>query len=675
MSLAPTAPPPTSPSESPEARVRRLAKEIEVLGSRGLPPQEYFQVFLEKVVLAVGSPAGAVWLMDQGKCHLSCEIRMKTTGFNDNPDAMKLQRQLLAEAAENGQSRLIHPNDELQEPLPKKHLIILTGLRVHGSCAGFVEIFHREDIPTSARTGYLHFVEQMTGFASMYLERKPGREQDKTKGEFDEELARFGLQLQRSLRIRDVATVAANDGRLLSDCDRVSVVIQRGRKIQVKAISGQQTVHRRANLVKTMIQLSREIIRSGVAVKYTGETDSFSPQVKDRLAAFVQETGARMVFVVPMRIPVPLVASDRQEQRPSQPGKVFGCLVLEKFHESEPGQALTDRLDWMTRYCAAALHNAATYQSLFLLPLWQLLGKLGDWLYGRRLLKTLAAVAVIAAATSALVFVETDFRIEADGRSMPVVRREIFVPYDGEVVDVLVSSGERVAEGQLLVRLRNNELRSELIATESQRDEKRNLLAALLAERDEVIRGPLGERGHRIDGELGKTRAELKGLERRLQALDERERQLNVTSPIAGVVSTFEVDQLLRHRPVRRGEILMEVMDDAGPWQLELDVSADRTGHLFQARKSASDPLPIEYLLVTSPERTHSAQLTEVGSRVETSQNNLPVVEVLASLDADPQMQRRIGAEVRAKIHCGRKSLGYALFGDVIEFVQKYLWF
>jgi hypothetical protein len=35
----------------------------------------------------------------------------------------------------------------------------------------------------------------------------------------------------------------------------------------------------------------------------------------------------------------------------------------------------------------------------------------------------------------------------------------------------------------------------------------------------------------------------------------------------------------------------------------------------------------------------------------------------------------RIGAEVRAKISCSDRSLGYVLFGDVIEFIQKRLLF
>ena len=114
-------------------------------------------------------------------------------------------------------------------------------------------------------------------------------------------------------------------------------------------------------------------------------------------------------------------------------------------------------------------------------------------------------------------------------------------------------------------------------------------------------------------------------------------------------------------------------MDDTGPWQLELNVAEHRTGHLFRAQDVTADPLPIEYLLVTAPERTYLALLKEVGSRVVTS-DNTPVVEVLASPGDDQALSRRIGAEVRARIHCGRKSIGYVLFGDVIEFVQKYFW-
>ena len=661
-------------ANSPQQRVQNFAREMEQLASGGLPPRQFFVQFLEKLTTAVAAQAGAVWLLEEDRFQLCCDVRLLATGILESVVTRSFHQLLLGEVASSGQARTAHTDDEPQAGISGRHLLVLAPLRANGSCRGVVEVFLRPDVPAAARAGYLQFAEQMAGYASKYLERAEAPLPAVSGGKLDDELARFGLQLQRSLLVHDVAAVAANDGRMLVGCDRASVILQRGRKIEVHAVSGQESVNPRANLVKSMICLSREVIQSGVAVKYTGTTDSFPPQVKERLADFVQESGARLVFVTPLRAPTPLADPESNDHRPQQPGRVFGCLMLEQFSQSEPTRELTGRIELLSAYAAAALHNAQTHQAVFLLPLWRAMGRAADWLHGRKLLKTLMALALAAAAICLLAFVKIDFRVEGNGRLMPVLRREIFVPYDGEVIDVLVASGARVEAGQLLVRLRNNELRSELIASESQREEKRKLLAALQAERDEAIRGPTGERGNRVEGELAKTMAELRGLERQLQALRDRERLLNVTSPIAGVVSTFEVEHVLRHRPVRRGEILLEVMDDTGPWQLELNVAEHRTGHLFRAHAATTEPLPIEFLLVTAPEQTLRASLKEVGTRVVTSVDNRPVVEVLASLDNDQNLTRRIGAEVRAKLNCGRRSVGYVLFGDVIEFVQKYFW-
>ena len=49
------------------------------------------------------------------------------------------------------------------------------------------------------------------------------------------------------------------------------------------------------------------------------------------------------------------------------------------------------------------------------------------------------------------------------------------------------------------------------------------------------------------------------------------------------------------------------------------------------------------------------------------------VVRVFGAIDGR-EFEHRIGADVRAKIHCGEKSLGYVLFGDVIEFLYQRFW-
>lgn len=671
MPKAPIPPMPATPADSLQQQVRALALEVEKLAASSLPPEKFFPLFLDRLVKAIAATAGAVWMLKDGKFQLNCAIRLKSTGIPDNVEIQRYHHRLLSDISANCQTRFIHTDDVADPKFPRPHLLILTALMCDDRCVGVVEIFQRPNTPASARPGYMQYIEQMAGYASLYLQKLESAVTQPTASPFNDELGRFGLQLQRSMRVQDVAAVVANDGRLLVGCDRLTVITQRGRAIRALAVSGQESIHHRSNLIKSQTRLAQQVILSGVPIKYSGNADDFPPQVRDCLADFVQESGARLVFVVPLLPPASLAPGDPKSAKRPRP---FGCLVLERFDDSEPTAQMRDRLDWLTAYSAASLHNARAHQSLFLLPLWRALGNASEWLHGRKLVQLVLATLLIAVAWYIMMFVNMDFRIDSTGRLMPAVRREVFVPYDGDVVDVLVSSGERVRAGQLLVKLRNNELKSEQVAIESQYEEKVKLQSALTAERDELSKGPTSDRLHRIEGELARTAAELRGLDRRRGVLADRVRQLDITSPIDGVVSTFEVDQLLRYRPVRRGEILLEVMDDNGPWQLELDVDQHRSGHMLRAQAESKEPLPIEFLQVTSPEQTYHASLKDVGTRVVAADANRSVVELLGTLDDNQPLTRRIGAEVRARIHCGRKSVGQVLFGDVIEFVQKYLW-
>jgi hypothetical protein len=147
-------------------------------------------------------------------------------------------------------------------------------------------------------------------------------------------------------------------------------------------------------------------------------------------------------------------------------------------------------------------------------------------------------------------------------------------------------------------------------------------------------------------------------------------------------VATFRVDQLLAHRPVRRGDLLIEVMETDGPWRLELDVPEQRLGRLARAveetrRAAPNDPASgpvVDFVLATTPDRKWQARLENIASRADLSETDGAIVEVTALLPADQVPERRIGADVTARIHCGPSKLGYVLFGDVIDYVRKRIW-
>jgi len=67
--------------------------------------------------------------------------------------------------------------------------------------------------------------------------------------------------------------------------------------------------------------------------------------------------------------------------------------------------------------------------------------------------------------------------------------------------------------------------------------------------------------------------------------------------------------------------------------------------------------------------------LTEIGTRTNESQKEgSTIVELYVDINPNDLPARHIGAEVTAKIHCGKRSLGYVLFGDVWEFIIRKVW-
>jgi multidrug efflux pump subunit AcrA (membrane-fusion protein) len=388
-------------------------------------------------------------------------------------------------------------------------------------------------------------------------------------------------------------------------------------------------------------------------------------------------------MIVPLFPSDPLI--DNQADKPLSEKKAvkrkvpLGALIVEQVAESRPKAGMTDRIKLVSEHTAAALSNALVHQRLFLLPLWRLLGETLERLRGRTLLKVSAAMLAATALVLTLALFPYEYRVEGKGRLMPVVQQQIFAPWEGQVLQVFVKSGDQVQPGDKLVQLWNEDLQARLVEAQNKYNEQRQLVGALLAEHDEASKKGLRDEEIRIDGKIAQARIEIVGAETQVKILKEQVDKLTVRSPIAGQIPTFQVEQLLINRPVQRGEVLMEVMDVTKPWRLELQVPEYRLGHMLHGQEVlAKHELPVEFVLATATESTFDGEIQEISTRSDINEEG-SVVEVHAALT--PEMltklgdKLRIGAEVRAKIHCGPRSLGYVLFGDVVEFVQTRLWF
>jgi hypothetical protein len=118
-----------------------------------------------------------------------------------------------------------------------------------------------------------------------------------------------------------------------------------------------------------------------------------------------------------------------------------------------------------------------------------------------------------------------------------------------------------------------------------------------------------------------------------------------------------------------------------GPWEIELYIPEDNLGHVREGlHRSPDGTVTVDVLLTSRPDQVFRARLAKSGLGGETLVRNNAVVvparveiidtELLGQLDTLP-----VGVELRARIHCGNRPLGYVLFCDLMEFFFEHVWF
>jgi hypothetical protein len=678
-------------------RVMQLAREIEQMSGQDLAPPLFFQEFLVRVVTAIGARAGAVWLVDESnRLGLTAQVNLEQTGLRERPGALALNEKLIVDVLQTGEARTLTHGGEAQ--LPTEHVLVLSALHKEKKCVGVVELFQRPDVPIKAQSGYMQFLEQMCGYGSRFIEgkrRNPGDQAD-LKNQFWTDFEQFSLRIQRSLVEQEVADAAASDARSLLGADRVSVVTRKGRSVRVRAVSGQSSVNPRANLIAAMNKLASRVIDMGETLTYTGKVDGLAPQIEEPLAAFVQESGSRMVMMVPTFETEDMVRKQGEEadrDRKKKRIKATGCIVIEQIAESEPLPQLEQRAELIADHVGAALWNARQHGRIFGLSIWKLMGTALEWFKGRKLMITTAVLAVIAVVAAALSLIKLDYPVTAEGKLMPIEQHAVFATWDGVITrdGLKVNGDEEVKKGQILVVLENDELEGQI---EEAKASVRKYEQLVIGKRAEIVQSELNiprmsdEEKPQSLANIERMRVEQRGIEGDLEIarqqvlnLENRKKEkLTIYAQADGRIPNFQLRQLLEDRPVRQGDHLFDIMNDNGAWQMELLLQEKRMGHILRAQREAtatnkSIELPGRFTMATQPDAKFECHLTKVATRSTTDTELGTVFELNAVANEGQTLpEKRIGAEVTVKIYCGQSTLFYWCFGDVVDTAQKWLW-
>jgi hypothetical protein len=168
-----------------------------------------------------------------------------------------------------------------------------------------------------------------------------------------------------------------------------------------------------------------------------------------------------------------------------------------------------------------------------------------------------------------------------------------------------------------------------------------------------------------------------------LRLLMKKKEKLNVLSPMDGRIITWNVESRLGgNRPVSKGEELLEVADLTSPWELEVSMPESRMGHIAKAQTEAAKEgrkLPVEFILALNPHNTLHGLVEEVDWSAEARGEDGNTVRIRVSCDQDQLRQvvaePRINNTATAKIHCGKRAIGYVWLHDLVDFIRAKILF
>ena len=633
--------------------------EIAGLAESDLPANEFHGRVLERLASLLSAAGGMIWrFQGHDRPELDCQLNLGEALGGDRQE-LERHEQLATATRDAGEPRQVPPayrDGQLANASP--WCVLLCPVAVKGVVELVIELLLRPDGRAAALEGYLRIIRT----AGELVEQHHRRQAAKTSQERATELRSlldFQTRIHEHLELNQTAAAIANESRRTLACDRVTVLANRGGKPRVIAISGVDDFDRRSGVVKQLEGLAAAIAGTTEPLSFPDGEDQLPTQLAEQLQAFVEESNARGLLLIPLPS-----AEASKSGAPSS-----GWLSVEKF-----GGVLSERERQRARQLASiaapALENALRYESIPFRKMLEGFAAAVGFGGKRRFLIALGVTLAAFAIVAALCLIPADLTIEGRGQLMPERRQHLFAPSDGTVVELASAAGEPVTAGQVCVRLHSPQLDialSELIG------KQRTVQEELQAAETEALRGDAESNSrqsrHQLTARAQQLKEELRGLEAQLAVVREQLASLEIKSPLAGVMITWDAERQLPSRPVKKGDLLLTVADVSGPWELMLEVADREAGHVLEAHERQAK-LEVAYQIGTDPGAVRQATIKFISPASELSARSEPIVRMSAVLNGEPPAGLRPGASVVARIHCGRRSLGYVWLHEIWEAVR-----
>jgi multidrug efflux pump subunit AcrA (membrane-fusion protein) len=285
-----------------------------------------------------------------------------------------------------------------------------------------------------------------------------------------------------------------------------------------------------------------------------------------------------------------------------------------------------------------------------------------------------------------MAFVPWKLTIEGRGSLLPEKRRITYAPEKGIVVDLPVDHGQLVKEGDVIAKLDSPELQKELKRLTAEMGAAQTQVSYLTDQVRKAAARP--DEVNQLQGQLSEAKIKAKSAQEQIDIIRDQLASMVIHSPQAGIITTWEPRKNLLGRPVEIGQELLTIAATDGEWELEVEVPDDDMGPVLEAKskldaaikrgdRRPDEKLSAYFVTATDPEHRYPGYVDRIGSKAELVEQK-HVVKVTVKFRDDVRkdflrrnQELRPGAEVRARVDCGKARLAYVLLRDVVQFFYE----
>ncbi len=508
-------------------------------------------------------------------------------------------------------------------------------------------------------------------------------------GQREQSPSRHGPLLQlakvvgRGLKMDTVAYNVVNELKSYFGAGRFGLALVRGTRCPIVALSSIETLDTRSPVVIALQNLCQLAARSGTSWWIPEQNDTLNTEMTLAVNEYFEATEASSIALLPIyadgeyqpeRDNLASAIVDPNERR----GSLIAILSVEGLSQEIRRSELSEAWRAAEPVVANALHNARQFSAIPLLPLWLAAGNFVGLYVGHHRQRAILISGLLLVTMAILGFFPTDLKVRSQGIVQPTIRGRIYAEVPGTVASVHVADGSMVSAGTPLLELTNPDIELEFQKIQGEYRETQQGLVG--------IQDQLNSSSDATDAVSRGLRKERVALEERLQSLEKqmslvaiKRSRLNIVSPHAGRVITWDLSQRLGRRPVEPGQHLLTIADDSGPWELELQVPDKLTGYLQRAIAARKDgqPLLVEFVLASDPTQKRFASVRHIAETTNPDDKAGSVLRVYADLQANASDHNawlptvKPGTEVVAHIHAGKYSLGYALSYEFLDWLHR----